>query len=170
MGAVDFVAEQPSAAPGALPVAGLPAGRAGSTRGDTRHENSIPDPHCAYRVADGGDGSDGLVAEDPSALDLGHIFGHREKNDHIAFVDPGHAGQFDQFTRLRHATHQHTKTRTQTHRLERRAQVGRTITGVSARIRRVVSDCHDSGGADNRVDRQVGTHGEHARLDQQRLS
>ena len=73
LGAVDHVAENPSATAEALAVAALAAVAARAARRDARHEHAVADCDVLHAGADLFDGSDGFVAEDAPGGDLGHV-------------------------------------------------------------------------------------------------
>ena len=67
------MAEDPAASAGAEAVARLLAEAAAAARRDARDEHAVALSERRDGVADLDDGSDGLVAEDPSRLDLGDV-------------------------------------------------------------------------------------------------
>ena len=73
LGAVDLVAEDPAAAAEALAVAAFAAVAARPAGGDAGHEDPVADGDVLHPGADGLDGADGLVAEDPPVGDGGDV-------------------------------------------------------------------------------------------------
>jgi hypothetical protein len=69
LGPVDLVSENPSAPAQALPVSGLAAVAAGTTRTDARHQDPVARLDVLYRRTDRLHGTDGLMPEYPT---VGH--------------------------------------------------------------------------------------------------
>src|SRR3954467_841336 len=70
---VDLVAQNPSSAAQALPECGAAAVAAASTGGDARDQHAVAGLDGAHPGTDLLNGSNGLVAEDPSRLHRRHI-------------------------------------------------------------------------------------------------
>jgi hypothetical protein len=73
LGSVDLVAEDPAAAAQALPVPALAAEPACPARGDAGDEHPVAGPDPLHAAADRLDRPDGLVTQDASVGDGGHV-------------------------------------------------------------------------------------------------